>query len=66
MPPRLNLRARVLTCNYDMDHETAFDTGQYWIQHRIGTRPSGGGRSSSCPWLSERGRTYRPSWGWNP
>jgi hypothetical protein len=65
-PPRINLRPRVLTCNYDVTHEGAFRMGQYWIRHRIGTTPSRSGRASSCPWLSERGHTYKPSWGWNP
>jgi hypothetical protein len=55
-----NLRGRVLTCNYTMSHQTAFFTGQYWIAHRIGTN------TSSCPWLSGGGHTYRPSAGWHP
>jgi hypothetical protein len=57
-----NLRARVLTCNYAMSHQTAFATGQYWIAHRIGTS------TKSCPWLSGGSHTYKPMGGvgWHP
>jgi hypothetical protein len=57
-----NLGNRVLTCDYDMSHETSFSTGQYWIAHRIGSS------TKSCPWLSGSGHTYKPMGGagWHP
>jgi hypothetical protein len=56
----VDLRARVLTCNYSIDHKRAFRTGQYWINHRIGSR------TTSCPWLSEGKETFKPTSGWHP
>lgn len=58
--PRLNLRHRVLTCNYSIDHDNIFFGGQYWIRHRIGET------TSSCPWLTEGSKTWKPTAGWNP
>jgi uncharacterized protein YraI len=54
-PPRVNLRPRVLVCNYAMSHQDAFVDGQYWIQHQIGT--------TSCPAL---GGWRNPTAAWHP
>ncbi|WP_028066700.1 hypothetical protein [Solirubrobacter soli] len=58
VPPRVNLRPRVLTCNYSMTHQQAFSTAQYWIQHGIGT--------DSCPTLRTGSRSFPPSAAWHP
>jgi hypothetical protein len=55
-----NIRSQVLVCNYPIDHFTAYFTGQYWIRHQIGWT------TSSCPWLTGQGRTYKPTAGWHP
>jgi hypothetical protein len=62
---QMNLRARVLTCDYPMRdrgaHVRALQTAQFWILHRIG------GSKGSCPPLREgNGKTWRPSRGWHP
>jgi hypothetical protein len=68
--PKANIRARVLTCNYSLPgktarvfgrsaHQRAMLTGQYWIQHEIGTS------TKSCPWLSEGDNVYKPTAGWH-
>jgi hypothetical protein len=58
--PMINLRPRVLTCNYTFSHDDAFFSAQYWIAHEIGTT------SQSCPTLRDSAGTFHPTWGWNP
>lgn len=58
--PYVNLRPRVLTCNYSFSHEQAFYSAQYWINHEIGSS------TSSCPWLNTGGQTFKPTAGWHP
>jgi hypothetical protein len=57
-PPRLNLRPRVLTCNYTITHQEAFAAAQYWIQHQIGT--------ASCPTLRTGGKSFGATAHWHP
>ncbi|WP_410666759.1 hypothetical protein [Amycolatopsis sp. cmx-4-68] len=58
--PYVNLRPRVLTCNYTFSHQQAFYSAQYWINHEIGSA------TSSCPWLNTGGQTFKPTAGWHP
>jgi hypothetical protein len=54
------IRSQALVCNYSIDHYAAFYDGQYWIQHKIGLT------TSSCPWLTGQGKTFKPTAGWHP
>ena len=58
--PYSGVSSRVLVCNYPIEHQSAFWSSKYWIQHRIGST------RNACPWLSLHGTTYKSTAGWHP
>lgn len=51
----VNLRSRVLTCNYKVVHDPqAFQASRYWVQHQIGSK-----QASSCLPMRPRSRSRR-------
>lgn len=58
--PYPEVTSRVLVCNYPIDHEQAFWSSRYWIQHQIGSA------RNSCPRLSVGGRGIDTTAGWHP
>jgi hypothetical protein len=54
-----DVRSRVLTCNYDIDHYHAFFASEYWIAHRIDT-------TKQCPTLNDSKGRYKPQASWDP
>jgi hypothetical protein len=54
-----DVRSRVLTCNYKIDHYHAFFASEYWIAHRIDT-------SKKCPTLNDSKGRYKPQASWDP
>lgn len=58
--PYPGVTSRVLVCNYPIDHQQAFSSSKYWIQHQIGST------RNACPQLSVGGRAVPASDGWHP
>lgn len=52
--------SRVLVCNYPIDHQQAFWSSKYWIQHQIGNA------RDACPRLLVDGRWLDESASWRP
>lgn len=58
--PYPQVSSRILVCNYPIDHQTAFSSSKYWIQHQIGST------RNACPQLSVNGHPEPASVGWHP
>ncbi|HET7417167.1 MAG TPA: hypothetical protein VFJ61_06055 [Solirubrobacterales bacterium] len=56
--PYPGLRSRVLVCNYPINHQQAFWSAKYWIQHQIDTQ--------HCPTLLVDGHRQAATFGWHP
>lgn len=56
--PGTNIRSRVLTCNYPLDHYTIYHAGQYWIKNKV--------PMNSCPVLNFEGRRWAATATWHP
>jgi uncharacterized protein YraI len=58
--PYPQVSSRILICNYPVDHQTAFWSSKFWIQHQIAST------RNACPQLSVNGKGIKASAGWHP
>jgi hypothetical protein len=58
--PYPEVNSRVLICNYPINHQQAFRSSKYWIQHQIGST------RNACPHLLVDGRWVDETAGWHP